>query len=245
MSTPAGQSGTGTGRSLSAAGCAPKVAFALFLFLIAGCERAEPPKAPEPQVDLNALKSGAERGDIKAQQALGHAYASGLGTSPNFKEAAKWLGQAAEKGDPAAQFGLAELYEAGQGVTQSYTNAVVWYQRAAEQGHSGAQYSLAVLYAFGRGVRVNDADAARWYLKAAEQGEPLAQFNIGQRFQAGRGVAKDPVEAYKWLTLAAKEVPDAAASRDELKGQITREQLAEAKRRIELFNASVKPLAKP
>jgi uncharacterized protein len=206
-----------------------------------GCSRSEHPSAAQPPpaaLDLTSLKERAERGEVDAQQTLGDAYAAGRGVAPNYTEAAKWLTKAAEQGNAPAQYGLAQLYEAGQGVKQSYADALLWYRKAADQGHAGAQYGLAVLFAFGRGAPVNDAEAARWYLKAAEQGEPLAQFNIGQRYQGGRGVPADPVEAFKWLSLAAKELPDSAAARDDLKRELSRQQMAEAKHRLEQFNAT-------
>jgi TPR repeat protein len=208
--------------------------------LLCGCQRAAPPAPADPSpaaVDLRVLRPAAEAGDAKAQQALGDAYLNGRGVPADYKEAAKWLAKAAEQGNSPAQYGLGQLYEAGQGVSQSYEQALAFYRKAADQGHAEAQYALAVLYAFGRGTAMNDAEAARWYLKAAEQGEPLAQFNIGQRYQAGRGVPVDLVEAYKWLSLAAVHLPDSAVTRDELKRQLTRPQLAEAKQRAEAFTA--------
>jgi TPR repeat protein len=210
--------------------------------LLGGCEQGQSPaSAPSaPLIDLSALKQAATNGSAQAQRQLGEAYASGHGAALDYKQAAVWLAKAAEQGDANAQYGLAQLYEAGQGVKQSDAEALAWYRKAAEQGHAGAQYGLAVLYAFGRGTPVKDAEAAQWYLKAAEQGEPLAQFNIGQRFQLGRGVPKDPVEACKWFSLAADQVPDSLAARDELKRQLTREQVAEAKRRVDQFKAAGK-----
>jgi TPR repeat protein len=211
----------------------------LFVTLVSGCNDApSPTPAPAAQIDLAVLKERAERGEVRAQQELGDAYATGRAVVPNYKEAAKWLTKAAEQGDARAQYGLAQLFEAGQGVKQSYEDASTWYRKAADQGHAEAQYGLAVLYAFGRGKPMSDVEAAKWYLKAAENAEPLAQFNIGQRFQAGRGVSTDLVEAYKWLSLAAKELPDAAGARDELKRQLSRQQLGEPKRRIEQFAAT-------
>jgi TPR repeat protein len=82
-------------------------------------------------------------------------------------------------------------------------------------------------------------------LKAAENGDSLAMFNIGQRFHAGRGVAKDRVQAYKWLSLAAREVPDSAVLRDEVKRELSREQLTDAKRQIDQFGGRSGQPAKP
>jgi hypothetical protein len=218
------------------------------LCVLSACSRSgNPPPAAvaqEAPVDVAALRPKAEAGDVKAQRTLGEAFASGRGVPPNYKEAVEWLTKAAEQGDAAAQYNLAQLYEAGQGVKQSYEEAGKWYLKAADQGHAGAQYGLAVLYGFGRGLRMSDPDAAKWFLKAAENGDTLAMFNIGQRYRVGRGVAKDPVEAFKWLSLASSEVPDSATIRDEVKSELSRQQLAESKRRADEFTAA-KAQAKP
>ena len=212
-----------------------------------GCNRVDEPApavvAPQP-VDLAALKQRAESGNAAARRELGEAYLHASGKAQDYTLAFEWLSKAAQQGDTVAQYDLGQLYEAGQGIKQSYGDALTWYRKAADQGHTDAQFALAVLYAFGRGTPMNDAEAARWYLKAAEGGEPLAQFNIGQRYQAGRGVPTDLVEAYKWLTFATKEVPDSVTMRDELKGRMSREQLAEAKRRLAEFESSRTPSPK-
>lgn len=230
--------------------CRSGMAVMVGVSLLAGCSRSDSPPAasaaPEPPpVDVATVRPKAEGGDAAAQRALGEAYATGRGVPANYKEAAQWLTKAAEQGDAAAQYGLAQLCEAGQGVKQSYEDAAKWYLKAAEQGHVGAQYGLAVLYGFGRGVRMSDPDAAKWYLKAAQGGDPLAMFNIGQRYRAGRGLGKDLVEAYIWLSLAASEVPDSAPLRDEVKGELSRDQLNEAKRRVdEMMAARAQPKPK-
>jgi hypothetical protein len=193
---------------------------------------------------LEEVRPKAEAGEAEAQMKLGVVYAKGLGVAQDYKQAAQWYRKAAEQGHPAAQTALGELYEAGQGVARDAAEAANWYRRAAEQGDAGGQYNLAVLYVVGRGVAVDDAEAIKWYRKAAEQGDSLAQFNLGMRYYEAHGVAPDPIEAYKWLSLAAAQgIPDAAKARDNLKRTMTREQLAEARRRTDAFSAK-KPAAR-
>ena len=129
-----------------------------------------------------------------------------------------------------------ELYEAGQGVPQDDAEAAKSYRRAADQGNATGQYSLAVLYVMGRGVPQNNVEALKWYHLAADQGDELAQYNLGMRYHRGVGVKPEPVEAYQWLSLAAaKGMPDAVQALDELKGKMTREQIAEGQRRAAAF----------
>jgi hypothetical protein len=187
-------------------------------------------------VDVNALRAKAETGDAKAQNDLGQVYAKGDVLKQSYAEAAQWYLKAAEQGNPAAQGALGELYEAGQSVPHDDAEAAKWYAKAAEQGFARAQYNLAVLYLMGRGVPRNMEEAVKWYRKAAERGNALAQFNMGMRYLEGNAVGPDTIEAYKWFTLAAAQgIPDAARARDELKGRMSRKEIAEAKRRTTAF----------
>jgi TPR repeat protein len=94
------------------------------------------------------------------------------------------------------------------------------------------------MYATGRGVPHDATEAARWYRKAAEQGDSLAQYNLARRYEVGKGVPVDRVEAYKWHKLAARQgIEDAAEALDNLKGQMTREEISEGERRSSKFIA--------
>jgi TPR repeat protein len=187
-------------------------------------------------VDLGAIRTKAEHGDVDEQEKLGRIYARGDVVNQDYKEAAKWYRQAADREHAGAQAALGELYEAGQGVPKDYAEAAKWYRRAAEQGDIKGQYSLAVLYVMGNGVPRDSNEAMKWYRQAADQGDELAQYNLGMRYYEGSGVKADPVEAYQWLSLAAAQgVRDAVQARDALTAKVTREQLAEGRRRAAAF----------
>lgn len=80
------------------------------------------------------------------------------------------------------------------------------------------------------------SEALKWYRLAANQGDELAQYNLGMRHYRGTGVTPDPVEGYQWLSLAAaKGMPDAVQALDDLKSKMTREQIAEGRRRADAF----------
>jgi TPR repeat protein len=192
---------------------------------------------PQPAVDVTEVRAKAEAGDAAAQAQLGRLYAKGEGVTNSYAEAAKWYRQAAEKGNAEGQFGLGELYDAGQGVKQDLAEAVKWYQLAAEQGNAGAQYTLGFLYEAGRGVTQDQAQATKWFRLAAEQGDPLSQYDLGQRYELGIGIGVDRVEALKWFSLAASQKQaDAIARVDRIRGSMTREEIAEAKRRSVAFS---------
>ena len=213
-------------------------ALAVWFFVFSNATR--PPTTSKPEVveivDLAGTRAKAEHGNADAQKNLGKIYAKGDLVKQDYKEAAKWYRQAADQGHAGAQAALGELYEAGQGVPRDDSEAAKWYRRAAEQGNTTGQYSLAVLYVMGKGVPQSSAEAIKWYRQAADQGDELAQYNLGMRYYEGNGVTPDPVEAYQWLSLAAAQgIPDAVQVRDALKGKMTREQLAEGRRRTDAF----------
>lgn len=207
----------------------------LALTFVARTPADSSPEAPEV-LDVEATRAKAEVGDAAAQTRLGRAYANGQTLKQSYAEAAKWYRLAADHGHAPAQTALGELYEAGQGVPRDEAQAAQWYRRAADQGDTAGQYCLAVLYVVGKGVPRDIAEAVKWYRRAADQGNALAQFSLGTRYRDGDGVPRDPVEAHKWLSLAAAHgLPDAVSARDELKRTMTREQIAESRRRVDAF----------
>ena len=213
-----------------AGGCLLVVLFAKWFF---GARQDEIPVAkPGPLVDFEETKVKAERGDSGAQNTLGDLYANGRGVTQDYTLAVKWYRQAAHQGHAAAQYNLGTLYASGIGVPRNPAEAAKWYRQSAGQGNLDAQYNLAQMLSMGAGVPRDLAEALKWYRQAAEQGDALSQFNLARRYREGKDVAVDPVEAYKWFMLAAAQgIRDAAKMRDELKHEMTRDQMAEAERR--------------
>jgi TPR repeat protein len=192
---------------------------------------------PTVKVDVDSLKTRAEAGEAEAQRILGTLYTKGQQVPQSYVEAAKWFRKAADQGNPAAQVALGELHEAGQGVPIDDAASVKLYRQAADQGYAPGQYNLAVLYVMGKGVPQNQTEAVKWYRLAADQGDALAQYNLGMRYYEAKGVAPDPVQAYQWLGLAAAQgIEDAVKAQNNLKSRMTREQIAEAQRRVAAFN---------
>jgi TPR repeat protein len=193
-----------------------------------------------PPPDVEGIKARAEQGEAAAQAELATLFTQGDGVKRDYKEAARWYQLAADQGLAAAQAALGELYEAGQGVPRDAVEAAKWYRKAADQGHATGQYALAVLYLVGRGVPKDDTEALKLYRQSADQGYALALFHLGMRYKKGQGVPMDPVEAYKWLTLAAGNgIAEASEIRDEVKSSMTRDQIAEGKKRAETFAAKL------
>ena len=73
----------------------------------------------------------AEQGDKVAQTNVGEIYEKGLGTAPDYANAAKWYQKAADQGYPRAQTNLGFLYERGLGVGKDPVAALKLYRKAA------------------------------------------------------------------------------------------------------------------
>lgn len=163
----------------------------------------------------------AERGNARAQYAMGASYLAGRGVPKDYAEAGKWLRLSAEQGDARAQVAIGVNYSKGQGVTQSYQEAVKWYRSAAEQGNVRGQVLLGIAYAQGEGVIQDQQEAAKWIRLAAKQGDANMQEILGNFYRSGEGAPLDYIKAHMWYSIAAasgnKEiVASATESRDSL-----------------------------
>ena len=83
------------------------------------------------QTSLKIWLDAAAKGDHDAEYYVGKIYEDGLGTAPDYTEAAKWYEKAAAAGHSASQFVLATMYEKGLGVAADQQKAMNLYRRAA------------------------------------------------------------------------------------------------------------------
>ncbi len=125
-----------------------------------------------------------------------------------------------------------------QGVPEDDRERLMRNIRAAEQGDPGAQATLGIMYAQGQGVSEDPEEAAKWLAKAAEQGEIDGRLYLGAMYAQGRGVSRNYVEAYKWSSLAAAQGDGHARENlEDLKEEMSEEQIAEAEGLIRIFEA--------
>jgi predicted nucleic acid-binding Zn-ribbon protein len=80
---------------------------------------------------LQVWKPQAERGDAQAQVYVGEIYEKGLGTAPDYQQAAFWYQKAADQGFAHALADLAYLYEQGLGVEKDPVKALNLYRKSA------------------------------------------------------------------------------------------------------------------
>ena len=157
------------------------------------------------QLDVAGLRLLADRGDARAQTAIGQRYEAGRGVEADYVTAVSWYQKAAQQGDARAQAFLGFMYHYGRGVARDVAEAVRWYRRSAEQGNALGQNNLGAMYGTGRGMARDDAEALRWYRRSAEQGHALGQNNLGVMYRDGRGVERDYGEAVRWFRRSAEQ----------------------------------------
>ena len=93
---------------------------------------------------MTELRVLGDKGDVRAQLFLGHAYANqnSLVKHPDYQEALKWFRRASSQGSGEGSAGIAELYEQGHGAPKSSTEAKVWWDLAAKQGYDQQELNL-------------------------------------------------------------------------------------------------------
>ena len=82
----------------------------------------------------------ADKGEVKAQAAVGFMYDTGQGTTQHFEKAVKYYTPAAEAGDAKSQYRLGLIYAKGGGaVAQDNSEAYVYLSLALAQGEEQAK----------------------------------------------------------------------------------------------------------
>lgn len=120
-------------------------------------------RLPDPERAVTLFREAAGKGVVRAQYALGWAYAKGRGVPIDYTQAAEWYRVAATAGgDADAQFALGDLYFHGLGVANDYGRAIDLYHAAAMRGHPVAQYLMGIMYQEGWGVKRDLVEAYKW-----------------------------------------------------------------------------------
>lgn len=169
-----------------------------------------------------------------AQVAWGDTYDDGAAAYKrgNYSTALRLWRPLADQGHAKAQAYLGLMYGHGRGVTLDNLEAVRWFRLAANQGNANAQDSLGLMHANGQGVAQDSTEAMKWFRLAANQGHLGAQSNFSVGYYNGQGVPQDYVEAHKWMNLAGiGGDKDATKKLRIIETKMTREQIAEARRR--------------
>jgi TPR repeat protein len=135
--------------------------------------------------DLNEAvrwwQKAAGRGQVEAQNALGHLYFQGAFAGEtnhiDYAQSVHWLGKAAARGYVPSMKNLGFLYQNGLGVQKNLSEAARWYRAAAEKAEPKAQANLGLMYQDGTGVAADKVEAYKWFALSAEHGDV-----VGKRF---------------------------------------------------------------
>jgi TPR repeat protein len=154
------------------------------ILLLAACQMAPPPLAPDQAALAAPVPSQFEQ-----------------------------LRERAIRGDSAAALRLGGLFDTGHGVRQDFGRALAWYRQAAALGNPLGALNAGLMYDNGRGTNVDRAMAARFYEQAAEEGNGRAAYNLALLLRRGDGVPADPVTARRYMAIAAEHGVTAARGR--------------------------------
>jgi len=112
----------------------------------------------------------AEKGDVKAQYAVGEMYEKGKGAVKDIQKAYDWYLKAAIQGNSKAAYKVGLFFYEGTAVKQDYGKAHTWFTKSAEQHYARAEFYLGEMYENGNGVDKDSDTALKWYDLAEEGG---------------------------------------------------------------------------
>ena len=188
----------------------------------------------------------AKAGDPEAQTYVGEILERGLGTPPDYTQAAMWYQRAADQGHAPAQINLGQLYEQGLGVEKDPVVALNWYRRAADFDQAGLTFvasadTAAEIDALRAQVDRSDTQAEQLRAEMQRLQSRIAQLS-SQRAQpapavpAAETMAANPVEQERAeaaqsamleerqrLEQERQRAEAAAAELDRLKAELDRE----------------------
>ncbi|WP_212523867.1 tetratricopeptide repeat protein [Actibacterium sp. MT2.3-13A] len=133
-------------------------------------------------LDLDALRSGAQTGDAKAQRTLGEALVYGIGGAEQDQAAGlRLLEQAAAGGDIRAKASLGKILLDGYYVPADPERAVPLLEEAVAAGNARAQAALGGALLWGEHLEADPARARVLLGQAAQSGDTEALRVLGEQ----------------------------------------------------------------
>jgi len=152
---------------------------------------------------LPLLEDKAEKGNAKAQYALGWVYFVGLGTEKNDEKALLWMTKAAGQDLVAAQETIGSMYLLAKDLPNNYAIAKAWLQKSAEKNNPDAWNGLGGIYSQGLGERSEEHTSELQSPAMISYAADRADSNLGFIYYEGKLVPKDLKEAARYMRLAA------------------------------------------
>lgn len=109
----------------------------------------------------------------------------------------------------------------------------------ARAGDPAAEFELANAFFAGRDIPKDEAQGMVLLERAARSGHPQAQYQMGERIYGDGNNPEQYVTAYVWYAQAQRRGADQAEAKvTELESRMTPDQLADARKRLEITNTS-------
>jgi len=93
---------------------------------------------------LNVWLDSAKQGDAESQVYVGEIFEKGLGTVPDYTQAAAWYRKAAVQGNSRGAINLGYMYEKGLGVQKDTIEALNWYRKASGLEDDDLQFASTI-----------------------------------------------------------------------------------------------------
>lgn len=159
--------------------------------------------AADDLAELQALRSRAAGGDVKAQLDLAFRYRDGKGVVKDDAEALQWAHRAADRGNADAMDFVGSAYLRGAVVKRNSAIAFAYFKAAAEESAQAA-FNLGQCYFGAQGTEQNCTKALEWWEKAAQQGHGRAAAAAAMAYSSGEGVPRDAMKARGLAERAAE-----------------------------------------
>lgn len=218
---------------------------------------------PDPDTAVMWWEKASAAGDVPSMNFLVALYDGQLGF-PDRKDAKLMLenyGAAAAKGDTPAMVNLGSrlltaakggfsfaqnelgiFYLSGKLGVADFSAAFSWFTRAAKENFAPAQNNLATLYERGAGVPQAYDNALQLYTLAAQQGYSGATLALARLNATGAGTRQNLEAAWALATIAGERGEEnAAAFITEIEKNLTKEQLAGAKKELDRMKSGNAP----
>jgi len=157
------------------------------------------------QTALKVWQGQAEGGDADAQNYVGEIYLKGLGTQPDYAQAAQWFEKAAAQGSRRARINLGYMYEQGLGVAHDTAKALNFYRDAS--GISGDK----LVFASSVTAEVQQAHAESQALREQLSGEQRNAEQLRAQVEKLRAELKSKQQGYE---KSQRELNDARGKLD-------------------------------
>lgn len=155
------------------------------------------------QSDLEALRSQAAEGNVKAQLDLAHRYQDGKGVTKDPAEALGWAHRAADRGNAEAMDMVGSAFLRGSVIACNPVIALGYFKAAAAECPQAA-FNLGQCYFGAQGTEQDIPKALGCWKKAADAGHGRAAACAAMAYLSGEGVAPDAEQARRLAERAAE-----------------------------------------